>query len=381
MKAGTDHLQTSTGRPRLEALDSLRGLASLAVLLGHTMAVCQWDPGFSSWLFINNLFDGRSAVTMFFVLSGFVLALGHVSAEARPIVLVPFYGRRITRIWLPWFAIFLISLIARQFLLLPYPQTIPPVSAHHTSFWSNEYSFSDILRQMVFLLHDSTKMLLPQDWSLGVELKASLLIPVIIWLARKELPLLIIATIAVAWLKPTGGYYYASFGIGVIAAYAYTGTNRLPNGVVLACIGIILYQIRWFHHFTDLLPHYMAECEVWMLGSVACALILLGSLKCRMLQRTLELRLLAHLGRISYSLYLVQLIVLLCAAPWIVAFLNWIGIQSEFWLQILLLTIVTTICVILADYGERWIEVPCIRLGKCLTDRLDKNRWVRKLII
>jgi peptidoglycan/LPS O-acetylase OafA/YrhL len=345
------------------------------------MAVCQWDPGFSRWFFINNLFDGRSAVTMFFVLSGFVLTLGHVSAEARPMVLIPFYGRRITRIWLPWFAFFLISLLARQFLFLPYPETVPPISAHHTSFWSNECSFPDILRQLVFQLHDSTKMLLPQDWSLGVELKASLLIPVFLWLARKKLPLLIFATIAVAWLKPTGGYYYASFGIGVVAAHAYAWRTRLPNGLLLACIGILLYQIRWFHHFTDLLPTFMAEREVWLLGSVACAMILLGTLKCGMLQRTLEHPLLAHLGRISYSLYLVQVIVLLCAAPWIVAALNYVGIVSEFWLQILLLFTITGICVVLADCGERWIEVPCIRLGKNLTCRLEKNRWVRRVSV
>ena len=101
MIPASDHLQTSSGRPRLEALDSLRGLDSLAVLLGHTLAVCQLNSNFSHWPLINNMFDGRSAVTMFFVLSGFVLTLGHVSHSKRPLYLVPFYARRITRFWLP----------------------------------------------------------------------------------------------------------------------------------------------------------------------------------------------------------------------------------------------------------------------------------------
>ena len=73
MKGVLVHLQTSAGKPRLSALDSLRGLASLAVLFGHTLLVFQCELSYSQWFLIHNLFDGRSAVTLFFVLSGLVL--------------------------------------------------------------------------------------------------------------------------------------------------------------------------------------------------------------------------------------------------------------------------------------------------------------------
>jgi peptidoglycan/LPS O-acetylase OafA/YrhL len=57
---------------------------------------------------------------MFFVLSGFVLSRPYVAAggeDPRPIFLPTFYLRRLTRIWLPWFAAFAVSAIARHFFI------------------------------------------------------------------------------------------------------------------------------------------------------------------------------------------------------------------------------------------------------------------------
>jgi peptidoglycan/LPS O-acetylase OafA/YrhL len=47
------------------------------VLFGHTKAVFAWPNSLVAWAkfpVVNILFDGRSAVTMFLVLSGFVLS-------------------------------------------------------------------------------------------------------------------------------------------------------------------------------------------------------------------------------------------------------------------------------------------------------------------
>jgi peptidoglycan/LPS O-acetylase OafA/YrhL len=40
---------------RFVSLDSLRGIASLVVLLGHIISVCDWNAGFTEILFLNNL--------------------------------------------------------------------------------------------------------------------------------------------------------------------------------------------------------------------------------------------------------------------------------------------------------------------------------------
>lgn len=59
---------------RIESLDSIRGIAALAVLMGHTVGSFAWPLAWSKIPFINIFFEGYPAVIMFFVLSGFVLS-------------------------------------------------------------------------------------------------------------------------------------------------------------------------------------------------------------------------------------------------------------------------------------------------------------------
>jgi peptidoglycan/LPS O-acetylase OafA/YrhL len=325
---------------------------------------------------VNNLFDGRSAVTMFFVLSGFVLTTNHLNDQKRPLYLIPFYTRRLTRIWLPWLAFFLVSLIAKNYLLLPAPETTPRISAHLASFWQLENSISDLAKQLIFKLHNSEKMLIPQDWSLGVELRASLVIPFFLLLIRIKWPLLLFAAICIGIFKPMGGYYYVSFIIGIFTAFIFNRSHRQSksafNSNLVILVGLLLYQVRWMHELAGVLPNFINEREVWIIGSVGCSLIILGALKVFAFRRFLENKTFTYLGRISYSLYLGQLIVLLCVAPWIVYLLNGFGLRSDGLVLIFTIPLVVAICVILADFGERYIEVPCIRLGKLLTHYLQK---------
>ena len=83
---------------RLEALDSIRGLAALAVLFGHTCGTFVWPVSWVKWIrwpLFNMAFDGRSAVAMFFVLSGFVLSRPYVSSISPPLNVPVFYIRRL----------------------------------------------------------------------------------------------------------------------------------------------------------------------------------------------------------------------------------------------------------------------------------------------
>jgi peptidoglycan/LPS O-acetylase OafA/YrhL len=88
-----------------------------------------------------------------------------------------------------------------------------------------------------------------------------------------------------------------------------------------------------------------------------------------------------QLGNISNFPIIRHFIVLVCLAPRIVSSLNSIGIRTDLPLQWLTIVTVTAICLVLADLGERWIEVPCIRLGKNLTLLLDRHAAVRKFKI
>lgn len=371
-------LPTSSGQARLGAVDSLRGLAAFSVLLGHTLPVCDWRSDFVHWPLAYLLFDGRSAVTMFFVLSGFVLTFAHLSHLPKPFMVVPFYMRRFTRIWLPWFAFFLLSMIAKDWLWSSWPDGHLREGRSLAGMWQGETTLPDVLRQMLFQLHNAPRMLLPQDWSLGVELRVSLLIPVFLLLARWRWWTLAAVGLGFAYFAHTTGYYCTSFAAGVLAAYWNARTDHFRRGGVLFIIGFIFYQVRWLSD-VDGLQSCFKEREVWVLSTVGCALILLGSLRCERIRNFLEHRIFLFLGRVSYSLYLVQMIVLICLVPWIVAGLNRIGIQSIAWNQFLLLTVVSGVCLLLAELGVRVIEFPCIHLGKVLTRWLARHAWIQRL--
>ncbi len=100
---------------RLEALDGLRGVAALMVVVYHSMGYSEWfregmyeyrSAGAFAWLVtlspIRSAFDGRVAVMAFFVLSGFVLSRNFWKRRATD--WPRYYLRRGLRLYPPVFA-------------------------------------------------------------------------------------------------------------------------------------------------------------------------------------------------------------------------------------------------------------------------------------
>ncbi|MDB4451912.1 acyltransferase [Akkermansiaceae bacterium] len=364
--------QISSQRERLHCLDSLRGIACLIVLVGHTIGTFAWDSSIYRLFLINNLIDGRSAVTFFFVLSGFVLTFSSFGKGARPLLIVPFFMRRVTRIWIPWFFFFLVSWLTKEFIPLP-PQD--SLSQSQLVFWSADGTMMDFLKQCLFLLKDNSKALIPQDWSLRVEMRAAVIIPVMILLTRKSRYLLAIFSVILLVLIPRTGHYYLSFVVGVYIGYLYS--TKSPKGrwpVCFLILGYILYQAQWAGaQITADIPLFVSKDMIWVLSSIGCGLLMLGVLTHHRVRDIMEAKFLGYLGRISFSLYLVHLIVLLRFAPWIMNQVKLWGIEEVFLQQAIVVTGVCLISFVLADLGERFVERPCIALGR-ITTRLIKKR-------
>ncbi|HTJ00184.1 MAG TPA: acyltransferase [Dongiaceae bacterium] len=362
---------------RLESLDSIRGLAALAVLFGHALAVFIWPSPYinwEDWPLFNLLVDGRSAVTMFFVLSGFVLSRPYFSATARPLHVPVFYLRRFLRIWLPWFFVFLVSLAAQRWWR-PHYATQPPVSKWLSDFWQLPPTWADVARQCCFQLHDPARLLLPQDWSLGVELKGSALIPLFLFLARRRhswLGLGIVAVLAFVLIK-TGGYY-VSFIIGVLLAQqAAAWIPRLQDWsfggrLGLFLLGIAGYEARYFLRFFGP-ENRWGDQTVWVISSAGCALIILISLASRRIGHFLTRRPLVFIGRISYSVYLLQFVVLICLVPALIHLLN----AHEVAVPVLFATALVSsfALTILLAWGMYYlVEVPSVNLGHWAARRM-----------
>jgi peptidoglycan/LPS O-acetylase OafA/YrhL len=373
---------------RIESLDTIRGLAALAVLLGHSIGIFAWPGNMVSWAklpLINILFDGRSAVTMFFVLSGFVLSKPYVTKISednrfRPLNVSTFYMRRFTRIWIPWFCVFCISIVMRE-LCFRHIETVPPISQQGREFWQADITVLTFLKQCIFGFHNASQQLLPQDWSLGVELRGSLLVPVLIFLARRHVFLLLSFGLGLLVVLPNG-FYYFSFVLGVFAAMniapLQSGMRRLgfyAKCAILA-LGLLLYQTRLLTHYLCTDTHFV-DCVTWCICSIGCVIIITVSLSSRRIQTTLSHGVLVFLGKVSYSVFLLQMIILLCALPPITLTLNNMGVHNLIVLMPITIAMAVMMTVALAAVGYRFIEVPSISLGHWISLRISPQSQSR----
>ena len=88
---------------------------------------------------------------------------------------------------------------------------------------------------------------------------------------------------------------------------------------------------------------------------------------------------LVFLGKISYSVYLLQFIIILCLLPPWLHFLNLAGLERTVWLLPLSLIGSVGMTVGLSALSYRYIEIPCIELGRRLSKKWQATFSKKKL--
>jgi peptidoglycan/LPS O-acetylase OafA/YrhL len=352
-------------------VESLRGLAACVVLVGHYKLMC-FDPETGpisvrlssaqhmfSW-FMDYFFQPQPSVLLFFVISGFVLA---IQLQRQPVVNLSTYlaylVRRCFRL-LPamWGTIVLAYIVLRPtgYLTAPHPGLM--------------------LRSMLF--EDDT-LDLPL-WTMGVEMTCSVIFPLLFWLHSKLPSSGKIGLLAVLAAVPTLGdipgipklplstEFVVFFEAGLLVGAALphlTGFQRPRRAVPL----LIVAALTWM-----LAPQFLTagfnqnRWQAWMwLEIPACFLILAivaaqGEHRFIRLLRSAAAR---HLGRISYSLYLLHYVIgirtltilqkkgMIATPGWLLWFAG-AGILS----------------LLLATLMFKYVEQPGIRLGRHLAARL-----------
>ena len=305
---------------RITQLDGLRGLAALVVVIHHlmltipAMAIGYQDPtkvdAALGWLVfspLHILWNGSAAVDVFFVLSGFVLILP--LTRRRP-DWRSYYPKRLLRLYLPvWGSVILAALL----VLL-----IHRSSGDGQSWWTNSQLMSlhpDDLVSNALLLAGATSLNSPL-WSLQWEIWFSLLLPLFFLLARTWSRGWWIKLAALAVLSTVGSivhmdalFYLPIFGFGAVLAVegdrlrtitASWGTGHWGLAFV---VSLLMLNAAW-----DVRAYIPGNGEIVALG----ALLLVAIFICaRGAARVGDSRIAQWLGRISFSLYLVHVPVLL----------------------------------------------------------------------
>jgi peptidoglycan/LPS O-acetylase OafA/YrhL len=361
-------------RKRNASIDSLRGIAAVLVIFYHSI-LNQNDAALSvlvppiqdlntNYLRFLKVFltltNGHNAVLLFFVLSGFVLML---SME-----------RDVSRGEWSWF-----SFIVRRFMRL-FPALVAALAvcfAIGTIAVKLGSTSSDFMAAASPSLTVQNMLLWKismhgASWTIQVEVLVIPFLLVGFWMARRFGVAGLIFCLAVALLEtqtpfltsfsPTLSGALFAFYAGMLAAKLIlsSGSPQPRPGAILLMALLYVFATMFVSLNSSMLVIVQILASA---GLVACVY----SASAGLMTTVMNSRPLVTLGRISYSLYLLNVPVM-----WVMlAIARNIGITAE-WpvLSGLLVGITTTAVTIpMADAFERAIERPANALGKRLTSR------------
>jgi peptidoglycan/LPS O-acetylase OafA/YrhL len=177
-----NHQIRSGDGERMAALDGLRGIAAMVVVLRHLFNAVAMPLEIRMAVLHSPLaliLNGQGAVQLFFVLSGFVLAASLERGTASADIL-QFYLKRIARVHVPYAFGLLFAWIAST----AYPNNgIDGLSTFFGRFTVVHLEFRELLRFMLF--PGDAALQLPVGWTLGVEMLFSLLMPLMVLVASR----------------------------------------------------------------------------------------------------------------------------------------------------------------------------------------------------
>lgn len=165
------------------AVDALRGYAALIVVIAHTTVagIYQVEPLWSTlkWLPVRLFWSGHQAVILFFVLSGFSLALmlrGNGQATR-----TRYWLARVARLYPPYVASLLVAMLGYGLLRAAGFDWKPG--------WMNvvapEVSPEYLAAHAAMVGKFATWTINPPIWSIVHEMRLSLVFPVLLWLTLR----------------------------------------------------------------------------------------------------------------------------------------------------------------------------------------------------
>jgi peptidoglycan/LPS O-acetylase OafA/YrhL len=360
-------------------LDSLRGLAALIVLLGHL--VQSWEIETAPTPAISRVFLdlvdplGPEAVILFFVLSGFVLSLPAV--DGKPQSYFTFVTRRVFRIYVPYLAALAISVVTSYCLYdhLTHSRWV-------RYWWSGPVTWGLIWQHVMFLGEYDVFRFDPPIWSLVYEMRISLFFPLLCAIVlrlrmRWTFALAFFLTAVPSVIEKEHGvvgvillfrtlHYATMFILGIYLAREKTRiagwfarlsrSTKIFLGVAFALLFAVAepqstaLSSRMIHHNFYLFPQWITA-----LGAGGLIVICMNSGTCK---RVLLWPPIRFLGKISYSLYLIHFIVLLCCLDLLMGRIPLAAI----------LCLIFVMSIIVSWCSHRWIELPSMNLGRRLSN-------------
>ena len=331
------------GGPRIGALDGLRGVAILLVLVDHLARALA--PGLNGPAAARLARCGWVGVDLFFVLSGFLITGILFDTRQAPGYFRNFYARRVLRIFPLYYGVVFATLVLIPWLfahpglghLLPHggarlARSFEALRPHQLWLWLYGSNFTQSFRSIQW-------QMLGHFWSLGVEEHFYLAWPLVVYFVAKRDRLigtcagvaagsLIVRVLLVQWASAHLDVYFFTpcrldaLAIGALAALAARGPGGLAELVTpakigaIGCGGSILSLVLLRHDFSH------EDAIVQSVGFTLVALFFASVLVLAVAAPagSTSGRFFAHpvlrfFGKYSYGIYVFHYLVLLVATP------------------------------------------------------------------
>ena len=378
-----------------ETLGSLRGLAASVVVLYHGLMICRLgtiddahdlpvdlsSPVLVAQHALLGLFNGSAAVVLFFVLSGTVLSLS-MAREPRlaPREVAAYYVKRGFRLG-PLLAV--VAMIAG---LLHLRYFGPEEYAFATTWMNWHFKHDPSIEEIAANAIGWSDSLNSPAWTIFVEIVASVLFPVLFFLAGPGKPRLAVfaALVVLAFMPlPLRGVhmfimcFYAGALIPSVGGAVALRFGALPRWARVASIGFALAALGWFQRLYA--PAAFTDPLVVLVSTLA-ATFLVTVVYFDPGARLLRSRSLLFLGEVSYGLYLTHLLVLFvivhALAPYIAGpFPPWQAIAVN--LAFGLVAFAATVPIATASYYL--LERPFQDIGRTIARRIRQGGFADAL--
>lgn len=363
---------------RIDALESLRGLLAIWVLMGHVVDRIYTNAELSR-AHLSLLSQPILAVYVFIILSGFVIML---LLDHEPMTYAAFVCRRFFRLaplYLTVLAASAMTLGWRHGVVAHFPWFTPESAAHdlrlteaaQTHFWP-EFAAHVLMLQGLcdHWLPLSDYTFVGQGWSISLEWQFYLVAPLIFWLIRSRRWLSVSAIAVAAFglykLNQGVGFIGSQFGyfaIGIASYFAFKYSDgaqwdisAFDLAAIVACAVLIFFLSS---------PWALMAWALVLATTVAKGSGVLGPITA-LVSNCLELPLLRWLGAISYSIYLIHGLAISAAMSVVADYLPGLA-KLEAAAAVLALTLGLTLAV--STLTHRFIERPGIRIGRRLATR------------
>lgn len=335
--------KTSTSSRKIDSLDSVRGIAALSVVVWHFVGIffpamfglgiagIVQHTGIDTLIYRTPLgvfFAGDFAVTLFFILSGFVLTLRFFAGQQQSLFTAAF--KRYARLM----PVVFISVISGYILLSLglYNNTAEVAIATNSTWVNGFFAFEPSLLHALFqgtigIFATQTAVASsynPVLWTIYYELLGSILVFGLASLARGHSKRWILYTICVIAFLDT---YFVGFIVGMVLADLYATRNELYSIVRFAARPYRIFLLILALCFASYPPYVSPEGigRYWTTTTLiptnpalsrtvaqilAGAILIVLALSWPKLKALLEHRILTWLGRISYALYAMHYIII-----------------------------------------------------------------------